>query len=210
MQKIIITMMVLMLGAAYPAGANLLLNAGFETQGATEQDAESWTGWGGIGRAPWQHNEGDWAVAFYANEVSSGWFQDTAADSITPGNEYVASAWFFNDNNATYGYSNMMSEIKMEWYDSSDNAIGTAASFTFDTPGEIWTYHSVTGTAPVLASYARFVSYAGDSGQAAGSANAGSLYMDSTTLTQAIPEPMSVTLLAVGAGVLWMVRRRRR
>lgn len=187
---------------------NLLTNPGFESQGATSQDATNWVHWGGS-RESWQANDGSWSATYHAYESSAGWFQDSPPGSVTEGEEYVGGAWFYNDLNASWGYTNAFCQIKIEWYDASTNAVGTPVSMNFTAPGEIWTYYAVTGMAPSGVSFGRVVGYASDSGIAQGSSGAGNLFMDTVSLNEVIPEPTTAMIMSIGLVGLHAVRRIR-
>jgi hypothetical protein len=200
--------MALILASLSSAQANLIANESFETQGGTAQEATNWTSWGGS-RESWQAQAGTWSAAFHPNEASAGWFANTEAGAVSEGNAYVGGAWFYSDNNPSWGYTNAGSVIKIEWFDAGSNAVGTPAEAAFSAPGEIWQYNSVTGVAPAGVSFARLVGFAAGSGQASGSSGAGNMFMDNASLTQAIPEPATAGILGISLFSLCAIWRKR-
>ncbi|MFI0932909.1 hypothetical protein ACH4RG_14320 [Streptomyces sp. NPDC021019] len=72
----------------------------------------------------------------------------SAVGSVTPGASYTMSAWVYTPG----GWPDM--RILADWYTAADTMLSTTASVAIPVPAGVWTYISLTATAPAGASRA--------------------------------------------------------
>ncbi|MFH9134445.1 hypothetical protein [Streptomyces sp. NPDC017524] len=72
----------------------------------------------------------------------------SAVGSVTPGASYTMSAWVYTPG----GWPDM--RILGDWYTAADTMLSTTASVAIPVPAGVWTYISLTATAPAGASRA--------------------------------------------------------
>ncbi len=109
-------------GQAPSNGApGLLLNPSFETAGAGGvYTATNWTIYGSCNREIWAAHTGSYGMAHeWWNGTSSGFYQDVTA---TPSATYILSAYCLDDTNAVV---TSVYRMKLEYYDSSSNLVGS-------------------------------------------------------------------------------------
>jgi len=159
--------------------ANLLTNPGWATQGGSADRAQGWedntTGgvWGNSERSNWNNHDGDG----YSDLIKGSWGGNNYGGSwqrqaITAGNDYEASAWFYVDN----GWAATTWQLKLEWYDSSDNLISADTLDITGVPQSSWVQKNLTATAPANAVNVNFAL------NLSGINNAGAMYMDECDL----------------------------
>ncbi len=180
-------------GDCFGAG-NLLQNAGFETGGSSSEEAYRWEYgypdvYGGtessshLRAGTWRHHSGTWEAV-----IPGRWGSYYATDSaywqkvpVTPGKSYIAGAWFWADNNWSYGDQG----VQIRYYNASQNLIATHTT-TFWV-GENWTWYEITAEAPANAAWGEIRIYV------TGIGYNGSLQFDDTSFCEA-PEPGEVVL----------------
>ncbi|MBN1268772.1 MAG: hypothetical protein JXB04_04230 [Kiritimatiellae bacterium] len=189
------------------AQANLLLNADFGsgTLGQFNNGAvvDNWTIFGTADSGWYQDDiDANRSVKIWWDDV--GIYQDFAC---TAGSEYLFSADARYRSTpdplvSWHGY------IKVEWYDGSWNPLGSTELDYISSSDSADTWHQLSGsaTAAVGSVNGRLVfglnNYVGD--------NAGAAYFDNANVdVAAIPEPTLAALLAVGLGVVRILRKRR-
>jgi len=160
--------------------ANLLVNPGWATEGASADRAQGWednvTGgvWGNSERSDWNNHDGDG----YSDLIKGSWGGSDYGGSwqkvsVVGGEQYEISAWFFVDN----GWSASTWELKIEWYangsfisDDILNISGVAQS--------TWEQKMLSAQAPANADSANLVLNVGGIG------SDGAMYMDDLDLHQ--------------------------
>lgn len=207
------------------AFANLLVNPGLESPGGENDTADGWnmvqinndgnvydTGTF-IGFAAHTGDRGLWFRSFMGGP---SWGSPSPVDCIltqtvsgSAGLSYTLSAWFKFEQ----GYSGIsanfpetQSWLKMEFLDASGAVLGTSA-LDIDTvinPIPLWQQFSVTGVSPTGTASVR-VGADFQNGRI-NTVDPQSAFVDDFNL-EAVPEPATMTALAVGA--LALIRRRR-
>ncbi|HPT16950.1 MAG TPA: Calx-beta domain-containing protein, partial [Kiritimatiellia bacterium] len=156
--------------AAYAIDANLLNNAGFETQAGTNTEAaQGWEAgcpdahgarWGTAARVAWRPLEGSWHGAVRGSwspsgGTSGGFRQEVPA---MPGQSYVFSVWCWADST----WSASAQGIKLEFLDGLNGGSNVLLAATNSTAGvgQSWVQKTVTATAPTNATWVRATIYA--------------------------------------------------
>lgn len=206
LRVVVSVLAVLMIAGA--ASANLLVNGSFEegTGQGGHLDAAAITGWTWWGGGWWANDagaveDGDWAVKRW--ESGTGMYQDFTATANTA---YDIS--LFGYDGSAEPLVDRYLNLSVEWFDAGNNGLGSSLIGTLSPGGPLdtWTELSGQSVAPDNTSYGRIVIVTGGGGSAAGS-----LYFDSASVTQAIPEPAALTLLGLGfLGLNYLRRKTRR
>ncbi len=156
--------------AIFTIGANLLSNAGFETQAGTNSEAaQYWEAgypdahgarWGTAARVAWRPTEGAWHGAVRgtwspSGGTSGGFRQEVSA---LPGQEYAFSVWCWADST----WSASAQGIKLEFLDGLNGGSNVLLAVTNSTSGvgQSWVQKTVTATAPSNATWVRATIYA--------------------------------------------------
>jgi len=169
------------------ASANMLQNAGFETESTLGANAaQNWKMndpdehgdvWGNATRENWRAHEGEYEATIrgtWANEGDfGGLWQEAAA---TAGTMYRVSAQFWADVNWTA----TTQELKIEFWNADRSQMLGANTNAIVGVGESWTEVSVDGTAPEGAAWVRAVI------NVAGAGEAGALQVDDVVLDVAL------------------------
>lgn len=204
MKKLLI--MGIAIATALSVQADLLSNPGLEG-GTGLSDIPSWTSWGGSGtlEAGYYHG-GSQSVRTWFNDT--GFYQDFAA---TVGENYQANGWLYTPtggDNYTWDVGNQTYAcIKLEWHRANDSLISSQESthFTPDNAADTWTEVIASSTAPAETSYGRVVFLIDGAGPGSGTV----AFDDVDVTAVAVPEPSTIALIAVFAGVVMAVRKRR-
>lgn len=156
---------------------NLLRNAGFETAGSWDGEAQYWQ-WnvldhhgskgGGTERHNWRAHSGHWEAAIHGkwwwDSPDWGmWWQEGEGE---PGLTYLASAWFWADQVSPNGpWTSTVQELKLEFYSTNYTPLAVFATnfpeVGTDIVGSNYVYKYVHGQAPPRTRYVRVVVYAG-------------------------------------------------
>ncbi|NCC51013.1 MAG: hypothetical protein EOM20_07325 [Spartobacteria bacterium] len=156
-------------------GVNLVANPGWAVQGSSATKAQGWednvTGgtWGNSERSNWNNHDGDG----YSDLVKGSWGGNTYGGSwqkmaVTGGSQYELSAWFYTDN----GWAATTWQLKIEWYDSSNNGISSEVLDVTGVGQGTWVQKMINASAPANAASANVVL------DVAGINSAGAMYMD--------------------------------
>lgn len=118
-----------------------------------DRNAQSWRSHSGTNEATLR----DWGQA----NNDCGWWQEVT-NNLGDLSVWTAGGWFANDNGGWGGgvYTNVRSELKIEFYSGAFGPALGVATNAFPLPGETWTYVSLVATAPVNTAWARFVAAA--------------------------------------------------
>jgi len=187
---------VVVVGLCVAASADLI-NAGWET--GYLDDMTGWTefGSGGMSAETWASRSGTNGLAMVGWVADGGLYQDVG--SIGSSN-YVFSV--FGNKDASFEATAV--QLKLEFLDGSFGML-SASTTTVTGAGSTWSAYEVSGTAPGGTIYVRPVlAYSG--------ATAGGAFKwdDGALSSTAVPEPTSALLVALGFGILAIVRRRMR
>ncbi len=128
------------------SGINLVLNPGFET--TTDGMASDWFSYQSWTKTPQDGippHSGQQSGAIHAkfNEWDTDYASYSQTLNIMPGKTYRASAWV----RVTPDWTASTMQIKMEWRNSAQEALGGDAIINF-IPDTDWGFFSVEGTAP--------------------------------------------------------------
>lgn len=186
---------ILLISTNVLGGTNVLLNAGFETEGSSSDKALNWewwnpdqhgSTWGVAYRKDWHAHSGSWGgviAGTWAGGDNGGWWQERQA---IPGATYTFSAWFWADNS----WTNQSDQgIKIEFF----SGVGRGETYisqvytTFQGVGESWVQKSVSGVCPTNATWVRIVTWANSVG------SDGALQFDDFSL---VVEPGTLILLS--------------
>lgn len=116
-----------------------------------EVDAAGWTGTGGsVARSTAQAHEGDASLLLTPDGVTGTAQARTVNLAVTAGNFYIASDWLRSTVTRTAG-------ISIIWRDAALAILSQTLGSTVNMTAGVWTYHEVTGQAPVGALWATFV-----------------------------------------------------
>jgi PEP-CTERM motif len=196
------------------AKANLLANPSFENPQITAngEAAGAGTGWNTYnavftenttGRGNLTAEDGDQLIKTFGG--GSGVYQDFA---VTAGETYNASAFaeFSASDPPTAGTSSL-GQLLVIFFNSGNSIIRTDASNIVNSlssppADDVWVQGSLSNTVPVGAVDLRFqLNTANQAG--------GSVFYDNTSLTVSpVPEPASMSLIAISAGTLLFRRRK--
>jgi hypothetical protein len=200
---------------ALPSNANLLTNPGFEATDALGGDVAGAAGWFGfnfnyttISVAP--HSGNNTLKQF--GPFNSWWDASGVGQNfpVSAGDFVTFSAWARNDSSDPIqpgANGGNFAVIKLEFLDSGNVNIGNfeTQAANWLTPQNVWNQAIVTATAPAgAASFNALLLHVTDGSFAGGSV----FWDDASVLVSAVPEPSSVTLAGVGAGLLMLIRRR--
>lgn len=179
--------------------ANLLQNAGFETEGTNSMTAYNWlwgvpdihgSCWGSASRENWRSHSGSWQGTIrgsWSGMQSGGWWQEVAGKE---GVTYSFSGWFWADN----AWTNQQEQaIKLEFYSGVQNGQTLLASVTnwVSGVGESWVQETVQGIAPEGTTWVRAVIHADNVG------TDGALQFDDVEL---VAEPGTMIILSERVG----------
>ena len=144
-------------------GVNILQNPSFETQGSSlyeTYEAPPWTrsSDGNPNRNSERSHSGSWAGAV---DQRGYWYQETAANIISPGFTYQGSAWFWTETNVIWTSSDI--QLKIEFFDGGRNPILPSVYTNFVTEGGQWIKKTLRVVAPTGIVYARMVVVCGNS-----------------------------------------------
>ena len=156
--------------AAYAIDANLLNNAGFETQAGTNTEAaQGWEAgypdahgarWGTAARVAWRPLEGSWHGAVRGTWSPSGGTNGGFRQEVPalPGQSYVFSVWCWADST----WSASAQGIKLEFLDGLNGGSNVLRAVTNSTAGvgQSWVQKTATATAPSNATWVRATIYA--------------------------------------------------
>lgn len=116
-----------------------------------ETDASGWTGQGGtVARSTAQAHEGVASLLLTPDGVTGVVQARTVNIPVTAGNSYIGSAWLRSTVARTAG-------VSIIWRDASNAILSQTLGATVSMQAGVWTYHEVTGQAPVGATQATFV-----------------------------------------------------
>ncbi len=201
--------------SATAANANLLGNAGFESDvvpgnafpftGVWESFSLDGDQFGGAtvvvseSSNPRTGARNGFVGIFGEDNSFAGLFQDSP---VAPGVEYTFSGYHANADAAPLG---MGIEVRIEWVDAGGAVISATPNATPMIAGTDYEPFSLTATAPAGAAFGRAV-YAAQTfgGEPDPASSTGTVYLDDFNF---IPAPGSIALL--GLGGLGMIRRRR-
>ncbi|MGD9781919.1 MAG: TIM-barrel domain-containing protein [Kiritimatiellia bacterium] len=156
--------------ATYAIDANLLNNAGFETQAGTNAEAALYweaglpdahgSRWGTAARVAWRPMAGAWHGAIRgtwspSGGTSGGFRQEAEA---LPGQEYSFRVWCWADST----WSAAAQGLKLEFLDGAAGGESVLLAVTNSTSGvgESWVEKTVAATAPANATWVRATIYA--------------------------------------------------
>ena len=185
--------------------ADLLVNGNFSDPGAGSAgqiSAVTITGWTSWGTDGWYANDIDsqMSVKFWA--TGAGIYQNFDA---TPGYTYTVGAQAYQTT-AEQLSGDRGAYVKVEWFDSGMNAVGTpttVGTMTAANPDDAWVTLSGDVTAPANAAYGRTVL-----GLTETSGGGGAAYFDNATVT--IPEPAALSMIGMGFFALIRIRKMMR
>jgi hypothetical protein len=184
--------------------ATLIVNGGFEN--VTGTVADNWTQFGNAYAESRSAQTGANGLTLYGNWGTidpnySGAYQTFHA---TAGEEFFASVYAKTSSGDKIGLNNS-AYLKVEFFDASMGGLGWVDAtnpVTNTTPADIWFLQTVNATAPAGAAFVRETLIFEQVGGAGGSA-----FFDNATL-DAVPEPSTVLLFAVGGIALYSGHRR--
>lgn len=200
--------------------ANLLLNPGFEGAGLP-----NWSNWGSISSYMNVYNnsgangfsdpstggnftgvvaqEGEQFVAGLSGPNGTGFISQTFAAPLEAGTRYNVSGWLHQAIRTDLNHPSSFAVLLMV---STSDFTGYFNAGTFDptvSTAEGWVYRSLEFVAPTNASSYQAITFISSIVPGQGNAYAG---LDDVSL-EAVPEPISATVLAIGSMLL--LRRRR-
>jgi hypothetical protein len=189
--------------AAAAGRADLIVNGGFED--GSGSSADNWNQFGNAFRDTRSAQTGSYGISMFGNFSPgpnySGAYQDTNA---VAGELFQASVYVSTTNSDQIGPGDT-AFLKLEFYDANTNFL---TSFAADNPltntslVDTWMLQSVSATAPVDSAFVRTtLIFEQDTGAG------GSAFFDNATL-EAVPEPSTMLLFAVGGVVLYRGHRR--
>jgi hypothetical protein len=194
------------LATALSVQADLLSNPGLEG-GTGLSDIPDWTSWGSSGTLEGgYYHGGSQSVRTWWNDT--GFYQDFTA---TEGENYELTGYMYSpsggDNYTWDGGNQTYACIRMEWRDSGDGLISSVDSthFTPDNAADVWTEVTASGVAPAGTAVGRVVFLIDGAGPGGGTV----AFDDIDVTAVAVPEPSTIALIAVFAGVIMAVRKRR-
>ena len=168
-QRVLVVLLsILFITANAPAASNLLLNAGFETEGSSSTKAYNWewwnpdphgSTWGTATRESWRSYEGSWEGAIagqWRGDTVGGWWQEKA---VIPGATYTFTAWFWADS----AWTNQSDQgMKIEFYsgETGGSTLITEVVTNIQGIGESWVQYGLTAVAPTNATWVRAVIWA--------------------------------------------------
>ncbi|MDD2237073.1 MAG: PEP-CTERM sorting domain-containing protein [Kiritimatiellae bacterium] len=210
MRKIHGCCMVAGLFLAASAGADLLQNPGFETEGASSWNAADWNNESDIGRMDWAQHSGSYGMAGYGDADGKwGYIAQTVSSAYNAAsNIYTFSIWGMAEEN----FSSSGNEVYMKFsFKHDDTELGyftdnIYSAFTADTE---WHQYSMTVTnTSWLAANAVEVCFGYGQAVSNAAGNCG-LRVDDASLIQ-VPEPASLSMILLGLAGLFVFCRRFR
>ncbi|MBN2190909.1 MAG: PEP-CTERM sorting domain-containing protein [Candidatus Aureabacteria bacterium] len=205
----------LVLTANTPASANMLADPGFDSMDVQEikWDTTPWWGGGGGGTAS---GGGAWVtdsnsksaphsatLFLYGNNWAYSMVAQTLTSGITPGTQYVASAFFNRQSDITPGEA----LFKIEWLNAGGGVVKTDEGTTlFNNTHTAGLWHSLSDvfTAPADTVSAKYEIVFKKTG--AGDPN--DIWVDDASF-DVVPEPTSIVLLGLGLVGLISITRRK-
>ena len=172
--------------------ANLLSNAGFETNGGYGgATAANWTGSGDTGVESWAAYTGSWGMKTGTYAASDVVYQEVAVAGSTP---YAFSIWGQRDGGTPTGTY----QVNLAWYNGATPLTVDGGDVTL-TDG--WTQQLLNATSPATANKVR-ATFGGTSLNLTGK------WDDADLSSSPIPEPTSMLLL--GSGLVGLLGLRKR
>ena len=185
--------------------ADLLVNGNFSDPGtasAGQINTVTITGWTSYGTDGWYANDIDAQMSVKFWSTAAGIYQNFDA---TPGYTYSVGAQTYQTT-AEQLSGDRSAYVKVEWFDSGLNPVGTAAtvdSMTSADPANTWVNLGGDVVAPAGAAYGRTVL-----GLTETSGGGGAAYFDNATV--AIPEPAALSMIGMGFFALIRIRKMMR
>lgn len=147
--------------AAAAAQANLLSNAGFESDWAEDWNPR----WGTFSRENWPNGQPEGEYAGYiradwsgAGEANGGALQSLPAQ---PGVDYILTAQVYFDN----GFKAETQALKLEFFDADNNLLDSFTSDLANLKSGQWVKITLTGKSPPETAKAQVVFEATDTGE---------------------------------------------
>lgn len=208
MKNCIILVVAMMLVTTLSAQANLINNPGFEQDmtwtWSAEGERTNWFAWGEVQQADsgWvAPQEGSYSMVFKNWNGTGGGIEQKP--SVSAESTYELSLYRLVDD----GFDGTVN-LEFRWLDASYASLGAGStnSFVMPTAGSEETWYSYTA---VVTSMVGSANVEINMDNPAGG-TAGTYYVDAVDFdVQAIPEPATALLLALGCGMLVWVRRNK-
>lgn len=218
MKKISRLILLLLLGfillphSSFAADDNLLQNPGFDSWYWKSHWRETSRGFTDVGVTQFSSNVSSspnaarfWAHNFIFDRTItlSQKFSD-----ITSGWSYTASALIKNNSGSSALRNGAYAYVALEWYDSSNNKIGTTSlSDLLTAANDAWERFSVTSIAPEDAVYGKILLGMYSPAMCLWSSPI-ITYFDNASVT-VTPEPVSSVLFLAGGAALFLRKRRK-
>jgi hypothetical protein len=204
MKKVLVWLAVI--GCAFSASANLLLNPGFEN--GSGNDATSWWRYQNAGRENWANRSGLYGMAWWSWSDWYGGFGQDVSVSLGVGQVVQFTIW----GNAETGFVGKVGQeeawVKLEFWNGGTMSYAITNSIYNQLVGNYnnWTLYSLThtNTASGITMVKPIVGFGNVVGY-----NNGAVKWDDASL-DVIPEPAAVGLVGVGVIMVASLRRRLR
>ncbi|MCK5225475.1 MAG: PEP-CTERM sorting domain-containing protein [Planctomycetes bacterium] len=198
-RTIFLTFLVLIMGFAATAQANLLQNPGFEDNGGDETSADWWAGTSNAkvkADMDGPPRTGDWQMAVISWELggTGNFYQDVTVGEST---DYVYTMWA---RRATWGGLSGSYGMKVEWY-AGVTLLGSASEDISAGLAADWQEFSLSATSAADCDSARVII------EFVGVDKVGMFDDASFLASTGVPEPATMALL--GMGGLALLRRRK-